>query len=116
MIEWLDRGVLSLRGPLTLETRSSFQNAVRREDAATMILDLTGVPYIDSSGLGSLVSTHVSCAKSGRRIVAEWAERPYLEIVGDNKARIAFSDFSHGRGRNKKSHGCWESIVRSHRC
>ncbi|HKH98252.1 MAG TPA: STAS domain-containing protein [Candidatus Sulfotelmatobacter sp.] len=66
-IERLDRGVLSFRGPLTMENVSPFMNAVRREDAPTMILDLSGVPYLDSSGLGSLVSACTSCVKSGRR-------------------------------------------------
>lgn len=68
LVERLDRGVLSLRGPLTIENVSPFLNAVRREDAPTMILDFSGVPYLDSSGLGSLVSACTSCAKSGRRI------------------------------------------------
>ena len=67
-IERLDRGVLSLRGPLTMENVSPFMNAVRREDAPTMILDFTGVPYLDSSGLGSLVAACTSFVKSGRRI------------------------------------------------
>jgi anti-sigma B factor antagonist len=67
-VERLDRGVLSLHGPLTMENVSPFLNAVRREDAPTMILDFTGVPYLDSSGLGSLVSACTSCAKAGRRI------------------------------------------------
>jgi len=74
-IERLDRGVLSFRGPLTMENVSPFLNAVRREDAPTMILDLTNVPYLDSSGLGSLVSACTSCAKAGRRIALtgeEW--------------------------------------------
>jgi len=66
-IERLDRGVLSFRGPLTLENVSPFMNAVRREDAPTMILDFSGVTYLDSSGLGSLVSACTSCVKSGRR-------------------------------------------------
>jgi anti-sigma B factor antagonist len=67
-VERLDRGVLSLRGPLTMENVSPFLNAVRREDAPTMILDFSGVPYLDSSGLGSLISACTSCVKSGRRI------------------------------------------------
>ena len=50
-IERLDRGVLSFRGPLTMENVSPFMNAVRREDAPTMILDLTNVPYLDRSSL-----------------------------------------------------------------
>ncbi|HTW58762.1 MAG TPA: STAS domain-containing protein [Terriglobales bacterium] len=64
----MDRGVLSFRGPLTMENVSPFMNAVRREDAPTMILDFTGVPYLDSSGLGSLVSACTSCVKAGRRV------------------------------------------------
>jgi len=45
-----------------------FLNAVRREDAPTVILDFSGVPYLDSSGLGSLVSACTSCVKAGRRV------------------------------------------------
>ncbi len=67
-VERLDRGVLSFRGPLTMENTAPFLNAVRREDAPTMILDFTGVPYLDSSGLGSLVSACTSCTKAGRRV------------------------------------------------
>src|SRR5271157_5196883 len=67
-IERLDHGVLSFRGPLTMENVSPFMNAVRRESAPTMILDFSGVPYLDSSGLGSLISACTSCAKTGRRI------------------------------------------------
>jgi anti-sigma B factor antagonist len=69
------QGVLRLKGPLTTHNLSPFQNAVRGEDAATMILDLTEVPYIDSAGLGSLVSTFVTRHKAGRRIA----------LVGVNK-------------------------------
>jgi len=63
------RGVLLLRGPLVNENLPDFQNAIRRENVPTMILDLSGVPYIDSAGLGSLVSAYVSRHKSGQRTV-----------------------------------------------
>jgi len=62
--------VLSLRGPLTGSNAPTFQNAMRREEPAhTVILDLSDVPYIDSAGLGLLVSAHVSRQKAGRRMV-----------------------------------------------
>ena len=47
-----------------MENVSPFLNAVRRENAPTMILDFSGVPYLDSSGLGSLVS---ACTSAPRR-------------------------------------------------
>jgi anti-sigma B factor antagonist len=77
-----------------METQSSFQNAVRREDAPTMILDLTGVPYIDSSGLGSLVSAHVSCEKSGRRIVLSGPNDRILKLFEITKVESLFLIFS----------------------
>src|ERR1700730_329316 len=79
-IERLDRGVLSLHGPLTMENVSPFLNAVRREDAPTMILDFTGVPYLDSSGLGSLVSACTTCAKAGRRMALTGVNKRVLKV------------------------------------
>lgn len=62
--------VLSLRGPLTANNGPIFQNAMRREDPApTLILDLSEVPYVDSAGLGLLVSAFVSRQKAGRKMI-----------------------------------------------
>jgi anti-sigma B factor antagonist len=62
--------VLSLRGPLTAVNAPVFQNAMRREEPAeVVILDFSDVPYVDSAGLGSLVSAFISRQKTGRKIV-----------------------------------------------
>jgi anti-sigma B factor antagonist len=62
--------VLSLRGPLTANNGPIFQNAMRREEPAqTVILDFSDVPYVDSAGLGLLITAHVTRQKSGRRMV-----------------------------------------------
>ncbi len=92
-IERLDRGVLSLRGPLTVENVSPFQNAVRREQAPTMILDLTGVPYVDSSGLGSLVSACISCQKSGRRVALTGVNQRVMKVFEITKVEPIFLMF-----------------------
>ena len=92
-IERLDRGVLSLHGPLTMENTSLFMNAVRREAAPTMILDLTDVPYLDSSGLGSLVSACTSCAKSGRRIALTGVNKRVLKVFEITKIEQIFLMF-----------------------
>jgi anti-anti-sigma factor len=62
--------VLSLRGPLTGNNAPIFQNAIRREaPAPTLILDFADVPYVDSAGLGLLVSAFVSRQKAGRKMI-----------------------------------------------
>jgi anti-anti-sigma factor len=63
-----DEHVYILRGPLTLGNIFAVQE-VLREQSATTILDLTGVPYMDSAGLGVLVNSYVSHQKRGQRLV-----------------------------------------------
>jgi anti-sigma B factor antagonist len=92
-IERLDRGVLSFRGPLTMENVPPFLNAVRREDAPTVILDLTGVPYLDSSGLGSLVSAATTCTKAGRRIALTGVNKRVLKVFEITKTERVFLMF-----------------------
>jgi len=60
--------IYKLSGPLTITTLFDFQTAVRAEKSATLIIDLSGVPYIDSAGLGSVVNAHISCVNSGRKL------------------------------------------------
>jgi anti-sigma B factor antagonist len=72
--------VFRLSGPLTFETLSPLQNALRVESADSVFLDLTDVPYIDSAGLGSLVSACVSCNKTGRNFVLSGVQ-PRVERV-----------------------------------
>jgi anti-sigma B factor antagonist len=92
-VERLDRGVLSLRGPLTMENVTPFLNAVRRETAPTMILDLTGVPYLDSSGLGSLVSASTTCTKAGRRLALTGVNKRVLKVFEITKMEQVFLMF-----------------------
>jgi anti-sigma B factor antagonist len=92
-IEHVDRGVLSLHGPLTMENVSPFLNAVRRESAPTMILDFTGVPYLDSSGLGSLVSAYTSCQKAGRRVALTGVNKRVMKVFEITKVEEIFLMF-----------------------
>lgn len=62
--------ILELNGPLTAANGPTFQNAMRREEGAeTVILDFSEVPYVDSAGLGLLVTAYVTRQKSGRKMV-----------------------------------------------
>src|SRR5271154_957493 len=92
-IERVDPGVLSLHGPLTTATAPAFQNAIRRENASTVILDFTGVPYLDSSGLGSLVSAYTSCLKSGRRVALTGVNKRVMRVFEITRVEPIFLIF-----------------------
>jgi anti-sigma B factor antagonist len=57
-----------LEGPLTLNNLFGFQEVLRQQ-CDTTILDMSGVPYMDSAGLGVLVNSHVSHQQHGRRLI-----------------------------------------------
>lgn len=48
--------IFTLHGPLTISTLFDFQTAVRQPDLKSTILDFSGVPYVDSAGLGIVLS------------------------------------------------------------
>jgi anti-sigma B factor antagonist len=86
--------VLCLRGPLTLENLSLFQNAIRREEnIQTVILDLSDVPYIDSAGLGSLVSAYVTRQKATRRIALSGVNERVLKLFETTRVEPLFLMF-----------------------
>jgi anti-anti-sigma factor len=50
--------ILRLTGPFTLEGVFAFQSIADRLNDAVVIIDLTGVPYMDSVALGSIMRLH----------------------------------------------------------
>ena len=83
-----DQRILMLRGPITVETAPKFERALHDERAERLILDFSDVPFIDSVGLGSLVTAYVSHQKHGRCLVLTGVKprvRKVMEVtrVGD---------------------------------
>ena len=64
----LDCRVLRLSGPVTISNFFQFQSLVRGNRSRKLILDLAGVPYIDSAGIGALVGAYVNHQKDGRSL------------------------------------------------
>ena len=58
--------ILALSGPLTIQTLFDFQAAVRADMGAPLILDLSAVPYMDSAGLGSVMTAFASWQRMRR--------------------------------------------------
>jgi len=60
--------VLKLAGPLTIATLYEFQNLVRTNSSASLVLDFSRVPYVDSAGVGALVGAYVRHKKEGHSL------------------------------------------------
>ena len=58
--------IFKLRGPLTIRTLFDFQDAARQSAGKSVILDLSDVPYMDSAGLGCVISVYTSCQRDNR--------------------------------------------------
>lgn len=54
-------------GKLSLETVSEFIQKLRVETADSVVLDLSGVSFLDSAGVGSLVSLFVTRRHQGKK-------------------------------------------------
>jgi anti-sigma B factor antagonist len=62
-----DVTILTLQGPLTLATLFDFQTALRAPDLTSTIIDFSGVPYIDSAGLGVVLSQWAHTQRIGAK-------------------------------------------------
>jgi anti-sigma B factor antagonist len=68
--------VLHLAGPIILTNLFELQDTLRADTSRRLILELSGVPYVDSAGIGVLVGAYVSRQKHGRVLaLAAVAER-----------------------------------------
>src|ERR1700722_12394595 len=66
--------------PVDLQNMLDFQSTPSEELPALNILDLTEVPYMDSTGLGMIVRHYVRCQGKGVRMVAAGASERVLEL------------------------------------
>jgi anti-sigma B factor antagonist len=72
--------IIEPRGRLTVETEEQFTEAVRRLLRAgwtRLVLNLAGVPYVDSCGLGAIAQAYVSAWRHG-------GELKLLNVTGRN--------------------------------
>ena len=74
--------VLRLKGPLNIHTIFEFQTAVRSETSPMLIVDFSEVPFIDSSGLGALVSANLAMQKTNRKLALA-AMNPQVKALLD---------------------------------
>lgn len=72
--------ILRLTGPLTLSNLFDFQTELRSQTPPVTILDLSGVPYMDSAGMGAVIGYFVSCEKLSRKLLVSGVNYRVLEL------------------------------------
>jgi anti-anti-sigma factor len=60
--------VIKLNGKLSLETVNGFASTMRPEPATRLVLDMSGLSFLDSAGVGALVSLFVSRRNHGKTL------------------------------------------------
>ena len=83
-----DITILTLTGPLTLGTLFDFQTALRAPDLKSTIIDFAAVPYIDSAGLGVVLSQWAHTQRIGAKfavVAMSDKVRVLLEMTGVSK-------------------------------
>ena len=58
--------ILQLSGPIVLTNLFALQDTMRADTSRVLVLEMSGVPYVDSAGIGVLVGAYVSRQKNSR--------------------------------------------------
>ena len=82
--------VITTQGALVLEHLFRFQEAWRGAQGTNLIFDLSGVNYMDSSAIGSLVNAHVSCSNRGTRMAVVGVSDRVKQILTITKVASLF--------------------------
>jgi anti-sigma B factor antagonist len=76
--------VLRIRGDVTAASEAAFGDAFGRATAAgarTVILDFSGLDYMNSGGIGLLVTLLVRAQRGGQRLMASGLSEHYRQIL-----------------------------------
>lgn len=86
--------ILALAGVLNIHTIFDFQNAVREEASPVLIIDFSGVPFMDSAGLGAVVGAYVRAQKAQSKIVFAGMNERLKALVDMTRLGQMFSTYS----------------------
>jgi len=76
-----DTKIFLLTGPLTLTNLFELQTELRSAPPPPLtIIDLAGVPYMDSAGMGLLMNQYVRCQTRGARLVISGANDRVMDL------------------------------------
>jgi anti-anti-sigma factor len=72
--------ILRLKGPLTLSTLFGLQDSLREIPDSDTVIDVSEVPYIDSAGLGTILSRWSHTQRTGHKFALTGVS-PRIEVL-----------------------------------
>ena len=73
--------IFRFSGPVTLRNLFGMQEQLRGAALpALIILDLSGVPYMDSAGMGAVINHYVHCQNKGSKMIAAGVNSRVMEL------------------------------------
>ena len=81
--------IFRLAGPITLINLFDLQAQLRTGELPKVtILDLSGVPYMDSSGMGAIINYYVRCQNHGARLIVTGVSSRVIELFKLTKVDV----------------------------
>lgn len=85
--------VLRLSGSVTLDSCFDLQDLLRSDPSTFLILDMTAVRFVDSSGIGCLVNGYMAHHMAGGRLVLAGVNQRVRETLEETRVTQFLSVF-----------------------
>jgi anti-sigma B factor antagonist len=89
--------ILDLKGKMTLgegdELLKDKINSLLQQDRKHILLNLEGVPYIDSAGLGEIVRTYTTVSRQGGKLKLVNLTKRITDLLSITKLLTVFETF-----------------------
>src|ERR1017187_144573 len=85
--------VIVLQGVLNAETAFQFRDSLRQNESATLVVDMSRVRYVDSSGLGVLIGAYVTFERNCRRLLLAGLNDRIWELFRTCKIEDVFTRY-----------------------
>jgi anti-sigma B factor antagonist len=81
-----DTVILRPDGPLNINVLAEFNASTKAATAKHLVLDLSGIPHMDSAGLGALLTLHAALQKEDRTLALAHPEKRVQVLIALTKA------------------------------
>jgi anti-sigma B factor antagonist len=86
--------IMVLEGVLNAETAFQFRDSARNGEPSTLVVDMSRVRYVDSSGLGVIIGTYASYERNCRRLLLAGVTDRVWELFRTCKINDVFTRYA----------------------